>query len=558
MARIADRVKEITLTTGTGNISLAGAADGFRTFAASFGEFDQFYYCVSSDASLEYEVGIGHFLDANKNVIVRDRVLTSSNNNALVNFSAGTKDVMNVLPTEELTPLHEIVTTDTIKSHRPGGLITLAVGAPQYVKLPPSPLATPTVGVRPTPEGWCSKIRNRSGSAITLRRSLAESSATSRVNGARGVVLPDGALAHLMADDTGWRIEGNLTALTPVTNPINTLNSTRFTSPFRADKVRQAGANVFYELASSTMIRARNVSDGSIIATYNSGTAFKDFVPLDDNTGLLVTKDSNFGYVTVLTLSGGTITAGTPVQVVDSQGNGIFNIGFLSRQSATQVVLWWADNVDNFTFLKVITVTGGVPAAGTEVQSPYDFANSAWTSCRLDDTHVAIMAFNGTIFTLDFLSLTDLSTPLVTGTPSSWSASNLAEQVCYFPGIFYDNGLFMLVWGTEDTVNGNKINVSTAIATPTSLGAFSATSVLATYTSNGGNLPIAKFQNDYMVGFAVADSGKFIAFSATSSSATNLFELNASAGEIYFGVVDNMLVVSDATPTVVKFAEEVV
>ena len=34
---VADRVKETSTTTGTGDVTLAGAASGFRTFNAAFG-----------------------------------------------------------------------------------------------------------------------------------------------------------------------------------------------------------------------------------------------------------------------------------------------------------------------------------------------------------------------------------------------------------------------------------------------------------------------------------------------------------------------------------------
>lgn len=85
----ADRVRETSTTTGTGNITLAGAVTGFRTFNTAFGTSVRFYYTVAR--STEWEVGIGYLSDAT--TLVRETVLGSSNSGAAVSFSAGTKDV---------------------------------------------------------------------------------------------------------------------------------------------------------------------------------------------------------------------------------------------------------------------------------------------------------------------------------------------------------------------------------------------------------------------------------------------------------------------------------
>lgn len=93
--RFADRVKETTTTTGTGAITLAGAVTGFRTFASALSSGDRVYYAIVTAVSqTEWEVGIGTFTTT----LARDTVLASSNSNALVNFSAGSKEVFVTLP----------------------------------------------------------------------------------------------------------------------------------------------------------------------------------------------------------------------------------------------------------------------------------------------------------------------------------------------------------------------------------------------------------------------------------------------------------------------------
>lgn len=85
----ADRVKETTSTTGSGNITLAGAATGFQSFNAAFGLNQLFAYCIELGA--EWEIGRGYLSDAT--TMIRDHVEESSNADALVNFGAGAKNV---------------------------------------------------------------------------------------------------------------------------------------------------------------------------------------------------------------------------------------------------------------------------------------------------------------------------------------------------------------------------------------------------------------------------------------------------------------------------------
>lgn len=88
---LADRVRETTTTTGTGTVTLAGAVTGFQTFAA-IGNANITYYTIAGQGTSEWEVGIGTYT-ASGTTLSRTTVLASSNAGALVNFSAGTKDV---------------------------------------------------------------------------------------------------------------------------------------------------------------------------------------------------------------------------------------------------------------------------------------------------------------------------------------------------------------------------------------------------------------------------------------------------------------------------------
>ena len=93
-----DRVKESTTTTGTGTIDLDGAIGGFKTFVAGIGTTNRTYYAIVVRTTTEFEIGLGTVTDASTDTLSRDNVISSSNGDAKVSFSAGTKDVFCTLP----------------------------------------------------------------------------------------------------------------------------------------------------------------------------------------------------------------------------------------------------------------------------------------------------------------------------------------------------------------------------------------------------------------------------------------------------------------------------
>ncbi len=104
----ADRVKDTTTTTGTGNVTLSGTPPtGYQAFATPFAVNDPIEYTIAGGA--EWEVGIGYL--SGSTTLVRDRVLRSSNSDALVNFSAGTKDVFCTLPADEIADAGVVAAT---------------------------------------------------------------------------------------------------------------------------------------------------------------------------------------------------------------------------------------------------------------------------------------------------------------------------------------------------------------------------------------------------------------------------------------------------------------
>jgi hypothetical protein len=102
---LKDRVKETTTTTGTGTVTLAGAEAGYQSFSV-IGDANTTYYAIVAQTSSEWEVGIGTYT-ASGTTLSRDTILASSNSNAAVNFSAGTKDVFVTYPAAEAVTLDD-------------------------------------------------------------------------------------------------------------------------------------------------------------------------------------------------------------------------------------------------------------------------------------------------------------------------------------------------------------------------------------------------------------------------------------------------------------------
>jgi hypothetical protein len=95
---LADRVQDVTTTTGTGTITLAGTPPtGFQSFAV-IGNGNTTYYTIYGGN--DWEVGIGTYTSIGT-TLSRDTVLASSNSGSLVSFGSGDKAVFVTYPAEK-------------------------------------------------------------------------------------------------------------------------------------------------------------------------------------------------------------------------------------------------------------------------------------------------------------------------------------------------------------------------------------------------------------------------------------------------------------------------
>ena len=88
--RLFDRVQETSTTTGTGDIGLDGAVTNFGAASSRYADGDTVEYAIVHQTNAEHETGFGIYSGGS---IARRTVLQSTNSDALVSFTAGTKDV---------------------------------------------------------------------------------------------------------------------------------------------------------------------------------------------------------------------------------------------------------------------------------------------------------------------------------------------------------------------------------------------------------------------------------------------------------------------------------
>ena len=93
-----DRVKETSTTTGTGDVTFAGAVTGFDTFSTGIGNDNTTYYAIAHRTADEWEVGLGT-LSSDSSTMERTTVLTNSDGNtSAITLGVGTKDIFCTFP----------------------------------------------------------------------------------------------------------------------------------------------------------------------------------------------------------------------------------------------------------------------------------------------------------------------------------------------------------------------------------------------------------------------------------------------------------------------------
>ncbi len=294
-----DRVKETSTTTGTGTFDLDGAVDSFQTFVAGIGDTNTTHYAIVNRDAAEWEVGLGTVIDAAPDTLARTTVLSSSNGDAAVNFSAGTKDVFCTRPASQvagkslkLAPeVEQSITavTDTLSSS--GSHLGITPDA-DYVLT-----STPTIATGE--DGQILLIHNAHSSfTLTLQDDSILSGSDVLLGGASGTIKPQSTMTlHYCLDLLAWSV---------ISNP-NTAS---------------AGAT-------AELVPVRNTSGGSItagapvyITGYNIG---QGRITIDEADGDDLAKLPAFG-VLATTLgnntNGDVITSGVAAGIINTNPGG--------------------------------------------------------------------------------------------------------------------------------------------------------------------------------------------------------------------------------------------
>ena len=94
---LADRIKQISWTTGTSDFELSSTSSGFSSFDSIYSDGDILFYAATN--GIKYEVGSGIFsISGSTQSIVRMPFRTSETNNAIVPFPDGAKEVYVTYP----------------------------------------------------------------------------------------------------------------------------------------------------------------------------------------------------------------------------------------------------------------------------------------------------------------------------------------------------------------------------------------------------------------------------------------------------------------------------
>ena len=113
--KIEDRVKESTVTTGTGTLTLAAAVTNFERFSANLSNSDTTYYAIVDNTNNAFEVGLGTY---SSNTLARGTIFASSNSGNKVDLGVGTKEVFITVPASK------IVVEDGSNNVAIGGTVT--------------------------------------------------------------------------------------------------------------------------------------------------------------------------------------------------------------------------------------------------------------------------------------------------------------------------------------------------------------------------------------------------------------------------------------------------
>ncbi len=366
---LKDRVKETTLTVGTGSFALAGAVTGYDSFG-QIGSGNTTYYACYLDGGSEWEVGIGTYTAPS--TLSRDTILASSNSGNIVTFSVGQKTIwcdypagkavytdangdisraignISAISGDIATP--DSITFDTtaaeasataklfwddgdgvLSNGLKGGNVTLQIGTQEYARVFNDSGTTLT-------KGQAVYISGSQGNRVAVKLARANLEATSfgtiglvaetMANGAEGFVIVSGALYKL---NTTGLTAGATVYLSPTT--AGAVTTTKPQAPDQlvvlgwVERVDNTVGSIYvkvdngYEMDELHDVRITSPQSGNVLI-YDASTSpigvWKN-ANLTDGTGITITEGA--GSVTIANAGVTSLAAGTGISVSGSTGS---------------------------------------------------------------------------------------------------------------------------------------------------------------------------------------------------------------------------------------------
>lgn len=193
-----DRVKETFTTTGTGTISLGGAATGYQAFSAVVANAGTCYYGATDGTN--WEIGIGTYTTSG-DTLARTIILASSNSGSAVSWGAGTKTIWLDFPS--------YAAANVVPQNYISGLLCSAQ------TFSSTTVANMTIGAGQAADSTNAIILNTAGATFTWN--ITNGNAVNGYSG--GTTLPTNATVHFFViaktNDTKWSGTFASTSLTP-------------------------------------------------------------------------------------------------------------------------------------------------------------------------------------------------------------------------------------------------------------------------------------------------------------------------------------------------------
>jgi len=370
----ADRVKDTSTTTGTGNITVSGSAPfGYRTFSTVLSVNDTFYYAIQGQSTAEWEIGVGTY--ASTNQFARTTVLASSASGSAVSFSSGTKNVFITLAAAKT------VQTD------PSGSTPVAGSIPYGTGTAVSYLSAGTAGQVLTSNGSGAPTWTTAAGTGTVT-SVNVSGGSTGLTYSGGPVTASGTIT--MAGTLAVANGGTGLTTTPANGALDIGNGTGFT---RATLT--AGSN----------ISITNGAGSITIASTGGGTPGGSTTQVQYNSSGAFAGSANLTFDGTNLTSGGTVVmASTFKRNILINGNFLINQRVYVSGTATASGTYMHDRWKSTTTNSNYTFTQGTPdttitiAAGTIAQIVEDknVAGGVYTLSWTGTTTARIAVNGGT------------------------------------------------------------------------------------------------------------------------------------------------------------------